>query len=64
MKNLGKLENWTKNDLARVIGQALYNAENPLPADHFEVKRLMKRSKAVLIQRTEDAINILSNRVA
>ena len=62
MKNLGDLNNWTKNDLARVITQALFNADAPLPADHFQVKRQMKQSKAHLVQQGTNAINIINNR--
>ena len=62
MKNLGDLNNWTKNDLARVITQALFNADKPLPADHFQVRRQMKQSKAHLVRQADKAINILSNR--
>ena len=62
MKNLGDLNNWTKNDLARVITQALFNTDKPLPADHFQVKRQMKQSKAHLVKQGERAINIINNR--
>ena len=62
MKDLGKLENWTKNDLARVITQALFNADNPLPADHFQVRRQMRQSKAHLVKQAESAIETISKR--
>ncbi len=62
MKNLGDLNNWTKNDLARVIMQALLNADKPLPADHFQVKREMKHVKKELVRRGEMAIEIINKR--
>ena len=62
MKNLGDLNNWTKNDLARVITQALFNTNTPLPADHFQVKRQMKQSKPHLVKQCENAIEIISQR--
>lgn len=62
MKDLGNLSNWTKNDLARVIAQALFNADKPLAADHFQVKRMMKHRKDELVRRAEQAIEIISRR--
>jgi|COG998Drversion2_1049125.scaffolds.fasta_scaffold251246_2 hypothetical protein len=59
MKNLGDLNNWTKNDLARVIVQALYTADKPVAADHFQVKAAMKRKKSDLVYHAQNAINIL-----
>ena len=62
MKDLGDLNNWTKNDLARVVCQALFNADLPLKADHFQVKRMMKHNKPVLVNRCAQAIEIISKR--
>ena len=63
MKDLGKLENWTKNDLARVVCQALFNSDKPLAAAHFRVVRMAKvNNKPELIRRTEQAIEIISKR--
>ena len=62
MKNLGNLNSWTKIDLARVITQALFNTDQPLPADHFQVKRQAKQSKAHLVKQATNAINIINNR--
>jgi len=60
MKNLGDLNNWTKTDLARVIAQALLNADNPLPADHFRVKRIVQaNNKTALVDWCNSAINAL-----
>ena len=59
---MGDLNNWTKNDLARVVCQALFNVGDPLPADHFQVKRMMKHNKAELVRRCEYAIEILAKR--
>ena len=59
MKNLGDLNNWTKNDLARVIVQALYMDDKPAPADHLEVKAAMKRRKSDLVYHAQNAINML-----
>ena len=60
--NLGDLNNWSKIDLARVITQALFNASQPLPADHFQVKRQAKQGKAQLVKNAESAIDIISKR--
>ena len=62
MKNLGDLNNWTKNDLARVVCQALFNSDLPLTASHFQVKRMMKHRKSVLVDRCAQAIEIISKR--
>ena len=61
MKNLGDLNNWTKTNLARVIAQALVNADKPLPADHFRVKRIVQaNSKPALVDWCNSAINALT----
>ena len=60
MKNLGNLTNWTKNDLARVIVQAMFNADQPSKADNIHVKRMMKHNKATLVLRADAAINIIN----
>ena len=62
MKDLGDLNNWTKNDLARVIVQALFNADQPSKADNIHVKRMMKHRKSELVSRAEYAINTRSQR--
>jgi hypothetical protein len=51
--------NWTKKDMARVICQALFNAEKPLPAEHFQVKRMMRKDKAELQRLCEKAIETI-----
>lgn len=62
MRDYGDLNNWTKNDLARVVCQALFNTDKPLAADHFQVKRMMKHRKGELVRRCELAIEILERR--
>lgn len=62
MKNLGKLENWTKLDLARVIIQALYNLDEPPKPTNIHVKRAQRHNKPWLIHQAEWAIEILYNR--
>jgi hypothetical protein len=58
MKDLSNLNNWTKNALARVILQALLNADKSLPADHFRVKRMVNANKkTVLVNSCQHAIN-------
>ncbi len=64
MKNLGDLNNWTKNDLARVIMQALCNADKPLPADHFRVKRMVRvNKKSALVDSCQHAINQIDRKL-
>lgn len=58
-RNLGDLNTWTKNDLARVIVQALHSSTKPFPADHFKVVDMAKRKKPHLVEQAERAINIL-----
>jgi len=60
MKDLGDLNNWTKNDLARVIVQALMNLDQPARADSWAVKQQMKRKKAGMVKFAEHAIEIIS----
>lgn len=38
-------ENLTKNQMARVIIQALFNMDEPPSPDHFRVKRAERRKK-------------------
>ncbi len=65
MKNLGNLNNWTKNDLARVIVQALMNLDEPAKADSIVVKNQMKQSKKILVGLAEMAIEIINkNKIA
>ena len=62
MSHLANLNNWTKNDLARVIAQALVNADEPLPADHFRVTRIVNSNKKTeLVKWCETAIEALHN---
>ena len=61
MRNLGNLNEWTKVELAQVINQALLNKSDPLPADHFRVKRMANRCKKdQLVRNCELALNALS----
>ena len=63
MKNYGDLNDWTKNDLARVVCQALFNTDKPLPAGHFQVKRMVNsHKKDHLVRQGERAIEIISRR--
>ncbi len=65
MKDLGNLNNWTKNDLARVIVQALMNLDAPAKADSIVVKNQMKQSKKILVGLAEMAIEIINkNKIA
>ena len=59
MKDLSNLNNWTKNDLARVIVQALFNLDQPAKADNFQVKREMKKKKVNLVSYAEKAIEVI-----
>jgi len=43
--------NWTKNDMARVIIQALYNMAAAPAADHWRVVRMAKRFNQVQLYR-------------
>lgn len=62
MRNIGDLNNWTKVELAQVINQALLAKLEPLPADHFRVKRMAKRSnKKALVESCELALNVISD---
>jgi hypothetical protein len=51
----------TKNDMARVIVQALYNLKSLPPADHFSVLRTAKRKKETLVDHYNLAHKILSD---
>ena len=64
MKNLGDLNNWTKIDLARVILKAVMDADTPLPADHFRVKRMVRvNKKAALVDSCQHAINQIDHKM-
>lgn len=39
------LKDWTKNDMARTILQALHNSKKPFAADHFKVLRMVRSTK-------------------
>ena len=41
-------ENMTKTQLAQEIVQKLMNSDSPIPADNWQVKKQMKRTKAEL----------------
>lgn len=60
MKNLGDLNNWTKNDLARVIVQALMNLDEPARADSAVVRKEMRKTKAQLVEFAAHAIEIIN----
>jgi hypothetical protein len=60
MKDLGNLNNWTKNDLARVIVQALMNLDEPARADSRVVKREERKPKARLVKFAAQAIEIIN----
>ena len=62
MKDLGNLNNWTKNDLARVIVQALMNLDEPARADSAAVKLVMRKPKARLVDFAQNAIEIINRR--
>ena len=55
--------NWTKNDMARVILQALFNTEKAFAADHWRVVRMAKRFNQVqLHHQLKLAFNALESR--
>jgi hypothetical protein len=61
MSNKSDLNNWTKTDMARVILQALHNTNDPFPAEHFKVTRLVKRfNKVQLVHSLELALMTLT----
>ena len=62
MKDLGKLENWTKLDLARVIVQALYKLDTPPKPTNIHVRRNLRHKKPELIRFATHAIHILGNK--
>ncbi len=65
MKDLGNLNNWTKNDLARVIVQALMNLDEPAKAGSIVVKNQMRKSKKSLVGLAAQAIEIINkNKIA
>ena len=62
MKNLGDLNNWTKNDLARVIIQANHNLDRPAASNDPKVIQLAKLKKHLLITGTQAAIETINKR--
>ena len=51
---------WTKNDMARVIIQALKNMDEPPAADHGEVLKMAKnKKKSQLEDFLNDAIEMI-----
>lgn len=57
-----KQPNWTKNDCARVVVQALFNMEKPPAADHFRVERMVKaHSKKRLEELRDQAIEAMAS---
>ena len=62
MKDFGDLNNWTKNDLARVIVQALFNADQPAKPDNIHVKRKQRNSKDLLVCQAAQAIDVINKR--
>ncbi len=53
----------TKNDMARVIVQALQNRDELPPTDHFMVKRIERNKKTELESRHKEAIKILLKKI-
>ena len=53
----------TKNDMARVIIQALYNTDDLPGPDNVNVKRLTYQSKTFLKEQHKIAMNILNQKV-
>lgn len=51
--------NWTKNDMARVIVQALFNTDALPSADNIHVKRISAHSSAHLFGRLQRAYTVL-----
>ncbi len=62
-KDLGNLNNWTKNDLSRVIVQALMNLDAPAKPDNFQVKLEMKKKKIVLVNLATQAIEVINQKL-
>jgi len=57
---MGERVQLTKNDMSRVIVQALFRMDKLPPADHFQVERIAKRKKDALISLHRFAVaNIL-----
>lgn len=53
----------TKNDMARVIIQALYNTNELPEQDNINVIRLTRKSKTFLKEQHTIAMNILNRKV-